>query len=129
MGAQQENQGLQGMNTTQLFDKLMDVLPAAMAMIEKMGIAEFTAKNRTSSAGATPEQAEAMKQAQGIKFVGHLLTQALGPARRECFEVIAAWNGTTPDAIARQSGAETAKQIKALFSNRDVMDFFKSLLQ
>lgn len=121
-------QALGTMNTTQLFDKLMDVLPAAMEMIEKMNIGEWTAKNRASTDGLTPDQIEAKKQAQGIKFVGYLLQQALGPARTECFRLIAAWNGTTPEAVAQQSGGETAKQIKALFSNKDVMDFFKSLL-
>lgn len=108
------------MRTVDMYDKLCDVTPYLIDIIEKSGkdeeVRSLILKIRANKKATVADQMR-------------LLPILMKKYKDEIFNILAIFNDKSVDEIKEQSITDTIKQVFALFNDKDIKDFFMPYLK
>lgn len=108
-------------------EKAFDMLPYAVDIFDKLKIDEYVKENSKSATGKTAEEIENIKKETGLGLIKYILKNS-AKVKEEFFSIVAIFEGITEEEAKKQGLAKTIKSIKSIFSDNELMDFFKGAM-
>lgn len=99
------------MNTEQAFE----LLPLVSTIIEKTELVDYASSFN------------GVGQKEGIKILNHVVSN-IAVCKAEVFELISRTTGKTVKEVSEQSAVQTFNELKKLFLDTELMDFFKQAM-
>jgi hypothetical protein len=110
-------------------EQVLDVLPYAVDIFEKLDLKGYIEKNKTQvPKNASKEKVEQLQREKGLDMMTHILRNA-PKAKEEIFQLVAVLQNTTPDEVRKQSFVTTLKYFKEVLTDKELMGFFKAAMQ
>lgn len=104
-------------------EKTFDLLPHVVDIYEKAGIDSYRKKMQKEYKGKNVDVEEA-----GLNAILYVL-KSLPKVKEEVFQVIAIAEDKDTEDVRKQPLSQTLKELKEIFLDDDLMDFFKSAMQ
>jgi hypothetical protein len=105
-------------------EKAFDMLPYAIEIFEKLNIQSFGKKLREKYNG----QKNVDQMAVGIE-VFLFIAKNSSKVKAEVFNLVAILEGKSAEEVKKQSFATTLSSLKLIFSDEELLSFFKSAMQ
>lgn len=104
-------------------DKAIDMLPHVVDIYDKLEIETYRKEMMEKHKGK-----DADKMAVGIE-VFKFIFKNIGKAKMEVYSIVAVAKDKTTDEIKNQPFPKTIMDIKEIFSDKELVDFFKQAMQ
>lgn len=105
-------------------DKAFEILPYISDIYEKIDVKDFIKKYKEKKVEGTEEN----KTVAGLDLFSYLLKQSKN-IKEELFNILAILQDKKVAEIKKQHLAVTLNQLKAIFNDKDLVDFFKGAMQ
>lgn len=96
-------------------EQALEILPLVSTIIEKTQMIDYATKFKK------------VGQKEGIKIINHMVAHSKS-CKEELFEVVATIKGKTIEEVKKQSVIELFNDLKEIFAEKDVLDFFKQAM-
>ena len=113
---------LSEISTEKAFDVLCEMTPHINNIVSDSDLL----RELKSAVKADETTTKAEWVALGVGKINKLMPIILKKHKRDMFGIISVVNGVSIDDIAKQNFLVTAKQIKEIIRDKDLLDFFKS---
>lgn len=104
-------------------EQAYDMLPYAVDIYEKLKMDDYRKKIQK----ANEKKKNVDKMQLGIDMVKYIVRNS-GKVKDEVFELIAIAQNISLEEVKEQSAGKTMKSFKEIFSDKDLVDFFKSAM-
>lgn len=104
-------------------DKALDMLPYVVDIYDKLEIEKYRMEMSEKHKGKGTD-----KMVVGIEVVKFLFKN-IGRAKTEVYGIVAVAKDKTTDEIKNQPFPKTVMDIKEIFSDKELVDFFKQAMQ
>ena len=104
-------------------EKIFDMLPAVVDLYDKLDIDGYRKKIVKENKGKEADQTEL-----GINLFKYVLKNS-GKIKNEVFEIVSVFEDRTVDEIKAQNFMLTLGTLKAIFSDKEAVSFFKDAMQ
>lgn len=105
-------------------EKAFDMLPAVVTLYDKLDIDKYRKELAAKNKGKKDVNVETL----GIDLFKYILKNS-GKVKEEVFEIVATFEGKTPDEIKEQPLPKTIVSFKDLFQDDETMDFLKQAMK
>lgn len=106
-------------------EKAFDILPYISDIYEKVDFKGFIKEYRENIQDTDEENQQLIA---GLDIFAFLMKQS-GKVKEEFFNIVAIAEDKKVEEIKKQSFAKTLKTIKELFTDKEMVDFFKTAMQ
>lgn len=105
-------------------EQAFDMLPYAVEIYEKLDIESYRRKSITKHKGKKDIDTEKV----GLDVLLYIVKNS-GKVKEEFFNVVAIADKKAVEEVKQQSLAKTVATFKAIFTDKELMDFFKTAMQ
>ncbi|NOU63178.1 hypothetical protein GC096_03845 [Paenibacillus sp. LMG 31461] len=104
-------------------EQALDMLPLVVDLYEKLEIDDYRKKLAEDNKGKRVD-----KTSVGIDLFKHIFKNS-GKAKEEVFGIVAAVERKTVEDVKKQNFIVTLTSFKAIFTDKELIDFFKQAMQ
>ena len=104
-------------------EKAFDMLPSVVDLYDKLGVDEYRKKMADENKGKELDQTTL-----GINLFKFVLKNS-GKVKEEVFEIVAVFEEKTIEEVRDQSFISTINSFKAIFSDKEAVNFFKQAIR
>lgn len=104
-------------------EKVFDMLPSVVEIYDILNIDEYRKKMAKENKGKKLDQ-----MTMGIDLIKFILKNS-GKVKNEVFEVVAVFEEKPVEQIKAQDFMITIKTLKAIFTDKEALDFFKDAMR
>ena len=115
------------MTTDETMDILVDITPSVMEIVQDEELVKLFKDSIKPTKGMKKEEIQKMAMAKGIEKISKIIPMLLSNHRINIYNILSAINKKTVDEIKKQSPIITINEIKELFQDKDLINFFSQL--
>ena len=109
-------------------EKAFDILPHVSDIYEKIDIKVFINSYKEKAKNNKDNDVEQNKMIAGLDLFSFILKQS-GKVKEEFFNIVAIVEDKKLAEVKKQPFAQTLKTIKDIFTDKELVDFFKGAMQ
>lgn len=115
------------MTTDETMDILVEITPSVMDIVQDESLVKLFKDGIKPTKDMTKEQIQKLAMTKGIEKISKIIPMLLSNHRANIYNILSAINKKTVDEIKKQSPIITINEIKELFQDKDLINFFSQL--